>query len=250
MRNDIVESKQLPRAISFADLDIVDPSERLFQGVALKNVDGVWSKSKVTIPNGTVMFLPVTFFAVQHIEVSGIIHEDNLIEKPGEPLPSDEDLKKWNAQIPEHLWQNDLNGGKRPPWHRAYGAYLIDPRSGALLTYLNDTNGAEFAIREAKGQIKRISASNRRHLCGVVELGMREVSKRYNKLGPSFDFVDWIEMIDVPPWLGPVAPPKLLIARRDEEDEEEEATTERRVKRVRLEKKRSERDDPDDPIEL
>jgi hypothetical protein len=207
----IVKLENIPLAFGFRDLGIEDPNKRLWQGDPLKNKDGVWTLNDIVKPHGTLMLVPFVFRAIQHIEDSGIFHEDNMVEiLPDQPLPDDEQLEAWNKAVPKNQWQDGLNNDKREPWRRSYGGYFINPIDGSLSIYLNTTNGARVCIEKLKSQIERMSAMRGRTLGAIVELRDRAVSKEFKKLGPFCLVVGWFEIGNGPKWLAATTNPRFL----------------------------------------
>lgn len=139
-----------------------------------------------------------------------------------------------NSAIPEANWQDNRNGGKRPPWHFCWGGYLVDPQDAALYTYINSTSGAKVAVNMIKSQFERMNALRGQQLGAVVELHDRVVSKQFNKKGPLFVVIGWVELTNAPAWLGSApAAPQLLIEAHEEEDAYK-STNKRGVQRTHL----------------
>jgi hypothetical protein len=205
-----VKLENLPLAFNFHDLGIEDPNKRLWQGDGLKNKDGVWSINDIVQPRGTLMLVPFAFRAIQHIEESGIFHDDNMIEiLPDQPLPDDDQLAEWNASVPKSQWQDGHNG-PREPWRKCWGAYFINPLDCSLSTFLNTTQGSRVCINRLKSQIERMSAMQGKTLGAVVELSDRVVSKEFKKIGPSSNVVGWFEIANAPKWLAATTNPAFL----------------------------------------
>jgi hypothetical protein len=200
-------SNNIPVAIDFNTLAIVDPRVRLIQNDVLKNVDGLWnSRSGITFPHGTLMLGFFTAHAVQRFEFDGPVMRDTFVAMPGEPLP---DVKALNSQIPIETWDIDRNGKPQAPWRRQYPAYLEDPRDAALYTFTNNTLGVKIAVMELEGRLHRMSGHCGKRLGAAVELQEQIVSRKYNKKGPRFHIKDWFELINIPTWLASAAPAQL-----------------------------------------
>jgi hypothetical protein len=195
MSNEItVTSKTLPTNLTLASFGVIDPAEKPIQGELLKCTDGIWSsKSNGRVfPHGTRMVAVRTVRAAQRFE-SG--KPETIVETADEPLP---DVAAWNAAIPKDQWEIDLNGNPRPPWAPAVFVYLVDPRDAAIYTYGSSTAGAEIAFNQLTSRMARMCALSGKLVVPIVEFGDRIVSKRFNKKGPAFHIVDWLELVDRP----------------------------------------------------
>jgi hypothetical protein len=162
----IMKLENIPLSIDFHDLGLADPGKRMWQEGSVKCKDGVWAWNDVAQPQGLLVMVPFAFRAVEHIEAGGIIQTDNMVELPGAPLPSAEQLAERNAQIPKSHWQVDQNGEEQEPFRFCWGSYIINPANAALATFVNSTNGQMVCIETLKGQIERMS-------------GLRDTTRRY-----------------------------------------------------------------------
>jgi hypothetical protein len=138
----------------------------------------------VEIPRGIKKYLVLgTAEGVQHWQDGELVKE--IIKKPGVDLL---DVKAENVAIPQSEW-DESDFGPRPPWSHQYAVYLFDPHIANVITYMNNTNGAEIAWRKLRSAIKWKSLLSGRMVTPTVTLGQRLVSKTYKKLGPCFDIV-------------------------------------------------------------
>jgi hypothetical protein len=182
------ETTNLP-IVTQDGFDLVDPSERLIQGEILKCNDGHWfTRHGQDFEHGKPMLVVNMARALQHWQFEQPVA--TIVEKPGQPFPDADDL---NAAIPRDQWENGLDGKPRPPWQLQYVVYLIDPIDGGMYTYLNSTKGARIAFDQLRSRMNNMRALSGKQLVPVVELDERRVSKEYNKIGPFFRPVRWLE---------------------------------------------------------
>jgi hypothetical protein len=160
-------------------------SDRLLQGSRVACVDGVWTFAK----DGTVIPKDKRFLvleAQQHWENGQLVEE--RIRKPNAAFL--ETIDELNAQIPQDRWEEGLNG-PRPPWSLVFAVYLLDLTDGAIYTAMNSTTGMAAATRELKEKVKWIRALRGQTVNPIVTLGSQLHSKKWKKLRPSFDPVEW-----------------------------------------------------------
>jgi hypothetical protein len=173
-------------------------SDRLLQGTRFVCIDGEWTKPDGTeIPTDKRFLVLGTAEGLQHWQDGALIEE--IIKKPGEPLPNVAEL---NAKISEDTWEDGING-PRPPWSHVHVAYLLDPADGSIFTYMNSTNGAVIAVRELRNRVRWTRALRSSKVSPIVTLGSRLVSKKYQKYGPDFIVVDWRDLSPLPPTTAP-----------------------------------------------
>jgi hypothetical protein len=190
--------------IDFTTLGLSDPKSRLIQGDILKFVAGVYStKNGISYSHGTKLLAVFTAHAVQHFEFDGPVMGDTVASITSQSLP---DIKALNAAVPQEQWPDDLNGHPQPPWRRQYVSYFEDPQNAAILTYINNTKGAEIAVLELEGRLSRMSALCNKRLGAVIELHECIVNRKYNTKGPLFEITGWFELVNVPVWLTSATP--------------------------------------------
>jgi len=86
------------------------------------------------------------------------------------PLPDPDQL---NAKIPQSEWEKDLNGQPTPPWKRAFGAYVVNEKTGTLYTYCNTTAGARMAIEQLSEAVTVMRLLRGEDVLAVVDLQRR-----------------------------------------------------------------------------
>jgi hypothetical protein len=163
-------------------------SNRLLQGSRLPCVDGVWrfAKDDTLVPKDKRFFVLGTAEA-QQLWQDGYLGAER-IKNPGVEFL--ETIDELNAEIPQDQWEQGLNG-PRPPWSHVFAVYLLDLDDGSIYTALNSTTGMAAAYRALKEQVRW-----KRAICGqavnpIVTLGNQLHSKKWKKLRPSFDPVEW-----------------------------------------------------------
>jgi hypothetical protein len=123
--------------------------DQVRNGEILKFVDGRWSpRGGPELPHGTKMLFGGMLKALQHWEFQALI--DEIVEKPGEHLPS---AKKLNAEIPQSEWEPGLDGKPRPPWALYYVFYLINDEDGCAFYHSNCTWGQMLAYHELENKL-------------------------------------------------------------------------------------------------
>jgi hypothetical protein len=163
-------------------------SDRLLQGSRVPCVDGVWTFAKggTVIPKDKRFLVLGTAEAQQHWEDGQLVEE--RIKKPNAPFL--ETVDELNAQIPQDRWEEGLNG-PRAPWSHVFAVYLLDLTEGAIYTAMNSTTGMAAATRELKEKVKWMRALRGQTVNPIVTLGSQLHSKKWKKLRPSFEPVEW-----------------------------------------------------------
>src|SRR5262249_42867861 len=132
---------------------------------------------------------------------------ETLLKKSGEPLP---DLDNLNSAVPIKHWEIGLDGKPRPPWQLNFVAYLLDPQTGALYTFLNSTVGARIAVERLQERVRCMRLLRGADVVPLVELGNKPMQTQFGqKLRPEFKIIDWRDFGGgTPPKQmgGPVAP--------------------------------------------
>jgi hypothetical protein len=144
---------------------------------------------------------------------------DTMVKKPGEPLPSVDDL---NAEIPKEQWEIGLDGKPRPPWQQQQVVYFLDPRTAAKYTYASGTIGARIAVEKLRDQVVWMRQLRGANVVPVVDLSNAPMKTRYgDRLRPSFVIKGWVALgeqqipvarIDdksVPAGVTPITPPTM-----------------------------------------
>jgi hypothetical protein len=116
---------------------------------------------------------------------------DYVVEQPGEPLPDVEDL---NSQIPETEWSTGLNGEPRPPWERCVRAFLLDPETASVYTFINSTVGARIAVERLEDRTKWMRTLRGADVVPIVKLDSRPMKTNFGKqMRPEFTVTEWRE---------------------------------------------------------
>ena len=166
---------------------------RLIQpgSVILKCVDGRW-KDRDGLDPANEMLVTGTAHGLQYWKNKELL--DEIVERPGEPLPDPETL---NAQIPKTEWGVDLNGEPQPPWRETWAAYLIDTASATEYTFINSTNGARIAVEQLERKLEVTQGLRGPNVRPRVKLDSRPMPiKRLNitKQRPEFVVLEWIDL--------------------------------------------------------
>jgi hypothetical protein len=166
-------------------------SDRLLQGSRVPCVDGVWTHAK----NGSVITKDKRFLVLGTAEAQQDWEDGQLVEerikKPNAPFL--ETINELNAQISQDRWEEGLNG-PRPPWSLVFAVYLLDLTDGSIYTAMNSTSGMAAATRELKEKVKWMRALRGQTVNPIVTLGSQLHSKKWKKLRPSFDPVEWRDL--------------------------------------------------------
>lgn len=104
------------------------------------------------------------------------------------PLP---DVDLLNGAVPMSEWELGLDGKPDKPYSMWFAAYLLDPVSAAIFSYLNNTAGCEIAIRRLEGQIKWMRALRGPvvPLARLADAGMK--TQFGPKRRPHFEVQEW-----------------------------------------------------------
>src|SRR5262249_37838105 len=165
--------------------------DHLIQGEILKFVDGIWSiRGGGEIPPGTVLLAIGTTEALQCWKDQRVL--DTVRKTPDEPLP---DIDQLNEQIPKSEWEAGLNGEPKPPWAHVFVAYLVNPRDGALYTFLNSTFGAMRAVKDLEQRVEWMRAMRGERVSPLVTLASKLMQTKYGKkMRPHFEIGGWREL--------------------------------------------------------
>jgi hypothetical protein len=165
--------------------------DRLIHGEILKFVDGVWSiRGGGEPPPDTVMLAIGTTEAVQCWKDQQVL--DTVIKRPDELLP---DINQLNEQIPQKEWETGLDGQPKAPWAHVYVVYFVDPREGALYTYLNSTWGAKRAVKDIEQRVEWMRAMRGERVSPLVKLSSKPMKTQYGKkMRPHFEIIEWREL--------------------------------------------------------
>jgi hypothetical protein len=182
----------LPAIVGPGDgFDDVDRTGRLIQGTIIRCVDGVWSaKDGTELPPDKGFVALDTALALQRWE-NGLPVE-TIIKRRGERLP---DVEELNKKIPQKKWEKGIDGKLRSPWQKQYVVYLFDPATGAVLTYVNSTTGAEIAVEQLKDRVKLMRFMRGDRVVPIVKLDSKPMSTQFGvKQRPEFTILDWREL--------------------------------------------------------
>jgi hypothetical protein len=182
--------ENLPAIVGHADgFDDVDQTDRLIQGTIIRCVDGVWgAKDGTELPPDKGYVAVGTAVALQRWE-DGSPAEPPIIKRPGVPLP---DVEELNKKIPQKKWEKGIDGKPRPPWQMEYVVCLLDPATGAVLTYVNSTTGAKIAVEQLKNCVKLMRALRGDRVVPIVKLDSKPMSTQFGvKQRPAFTILDW-----------------------------------------------------------
>lgn len=197
----LMTTTALPAMAGGFDASTDEANDRLIQGTILSCVDGAWAaRDELELPANLIAVQ--TAQAVQRWKDS---RPAETITTP--PLP---DVEYLNMQIPVETWEEGLDGKPRPPWQHEHIAYLLDPETAALYTFINSTYGAALAVRELRDRVKMMRALRGEKVVPVVELASKPMKTKFGtKLRPFFKITDWRELSGqtMQPVPAPVAPP-------------------------------------------
>jgi hypothetical protein len=176
--------------------------EQVIHGDIFSCVDGNWTDGEgKDIPLDKPFICLGTAQVVQRFENGMPVKEDVYIRTAGGWVyrgtistcpPGIDDL---NAKIPQDQWGLGIDGTpSRPPWSHSYMAYLLDPVDASIHTYINNTGGAQAAIRLLNDRVKWMRALRGARVFSVVTLGKRLHSKKNHKFGPNFIVLNFREL--------------------------------------------------------
>jgi hypothetical protein len=190
--------------------------EQVIHGDIFSCVDGNWTDGEgKDIPLDKPFICLGTAQVVQRFENGMPVKDDVYIRTPagwvnrGKISTCPPDIDDLNAKIPKDQWGLGNDGTlSRPPWSHSYVAYLLD-LVASIHTYINNTGGAQAAIRLLNDRVKW-----KRALCGarvfpVGTLGKRLHSKKNHKFGPNFLVLNFREL-DLGGGTPPENPPRQL----------------------------------------
>ncbi len=104
------------------------------------------------------------------------------------PLPDCDEL---NSTIPWDQWEIGLSDAPVPPYSVWHAAYLLDPNTGTLFSYLNNTVGCSIAVGRLESSMKWMQAL-KGAVFPLVELTDAQMRTRFGlKRRPSFRIVEW-----------------------------------------------------------
>jgi hypothetical protein len=166
---------------------------RLIQpgSVILKCVDGHWKDRDGLIPPNE-MLATGTARGLQCWKNNELL--DEIVEQPGEPLPSADSL---NDPIPEEEWGLDLNGQPQKPWRMTWAAYLVDPIGATRYTFINSTWGACRAVEALEGKMEIVQGLRGPNIRPRVKLDSRPQtikSRGITKQRPEFTVLEWVDL--------------------------------------------------------
>jgi hypothetical protein len=132
------------------------------------------------MPLGTRLLLLSTTCVLQHW-VDGAVLE-TVWSEPGVSLA---DLRDdYNAEVPKHAWEKNLDGSERAPWSISHVGYFIDEVSGEKFTFANGTVGARIAIETVTDRVETIRKL-RGEVIPVVALVNKQMKTKFGtKLRP------------------------------------------------------------------
>src|SRR5262249_40566993 len=164
---------------------------RLADGTFLKCVDGRWTaKDSTPITDETVMLVEYTFRGLQRWhdgEVEALGHID------GRRVTQD-DADNRNAAIPEKEWEPGFDGKPKPPWRYVYGVRLMEPKTYASFTFLNDTRGAERAVHDLEKRMENAASMEGVPMKPFIKFGHTPMPTKHKgvvKERPVFIVVWW-----------------------------------------------------------
>jgi hypothetical protein len=108
------------------------------------------------------------------------------------PLPSVDML---NEAVPKDEWEPGLDGKPKPPWVYRRLAYLLDPASGGMFTYVNSTVGARIAVEQLDEKVATMRMLRGARVVPVVKLTHRPMKTFVGmKHRPEFEVVGWRQL--------------------------------------------------------
>jgi hypothetical protein len=176
-------------AFGFHGGDDDDYSARLVKGAILRCVDGSWKARDGTVLAPDQMFACLGTQTALQLWQDGL-PADSIVKTPGKALPAVAEL---NSAIPEANWAiGKFTNEPTPPWKKVWIAYLLDPVTARMFTFINDTNGARRAVTDLSDQVMVM-----RHLRGTMVLPIVQLSSAPmptqwgQKIRPAFKVITW-----------------------------------------------------------
>ncbi len=156
---------------------------RLIKGTIARFTDGRWSdRDGMELPS--VLLALAISEALQKWE-----HQKPTEVITDKPLP---DVNELNASVPRETWEAGLDGQPKPPWVHQHIVYLIDPGTGAFLTFVNSTIGARIAVEQLKESVIVTRHLRNSHVVPVVKPTSRPMKTRFGqKMRPHFEIIGW-----------------------------------------------------------
>jgi hypothetical protein len=201
------ETKNLPATVAGSDgFDDSDEGEqRLIRGTIIRCVDGDWfDKEETKFPLGTQLLALGMTQALQHWQ-DGTVIEPPIRKIPGQPLP---DVEELNAQIPKSEWEESMNG-PREPWQHVYVVYLLEPKTGTIYTFINNTVGARIAYERLQDRVKWTRALRGEKVYPLVALDNKPMKTQHGlKKRPEFTVIEFRDLGGGSPTTVPAIGPK------------------------------------------
>jgi hypothetical protein len=159
------------------------PGDRLIRGTFARWTETANWTDRDGLP------LPTTMLVVGYTTVLQMWknHKAEVISQ--HPLP---DPKELNDKIPVSEWELDKGGKPTPPWKLTYVIYMVDPQSGAIFTYANNTFGAMLAYSNLEEQIGVMRMLRGEHVFPIVRLEKRPMKTNFGmKTRPHLHPIEW-----------------------------------------------------------
>jgi hypothetical protein len=157
----------------------------IMQGGRGKFVDGRWTDGDGA-PLPSPLLVMGTATCVQMWKEK---RATTIVKEAGKDLP---DLDELNAKIPESEWEKGLNGQPEKPWKKNWVAYLLDPKTAGVYTFINSTKGQKIAIETLESKVRTMRALRGSAAVPVVELGSKPMPTEFGqKMRPHFEIIGW-----------------------------------------------------------
>jgi len=157
---------------------------RLIKGVILRWTETNGWTDRDGLPPPEILIALACTEALQRWKAKKVVEEITT-----EPLP---DIGNLNATVPTAEWDLGLDNRPKAPWVHQYVVYLIDPASGGLFTYLNNTVGARIAYDHLRERVITMRTLRGARVVPLVKLGHRPMRTAFGpKHRPSFEVIGW-----------------------------------------------------------
>jgi len=163
--------------------------EHLVTDPVLRCVDGNWTyrEDGQPVPPDRQFLVLATARGLQCWQGGQRLNE--IVERPGEPLP---DVEELNGKIPVAEWDEGLDGKPRPPWMLHYATYLLDVCDAAKYVAINSTAGMKRAWKLLNDRIEWMRALRGENVTPLVVLRAKPMPTDYGKkLRPHFEIIEW-----------------------------------------------------------
>jgi hypothetical protein len=152
--------------------------------------ESVWvSANKEPLPSNLQLIVADVLRIVQKWGRDNMPAEPPIILGPNQKWP---DIEVMNAKCPKPEWRMRF-GELKGPYQAQKIVYLWDPDTMNKYTWPTSSNSGMACVAELAEKIAMMRQFKKVQAIPVVRLSSRLWSKRYNKQGPNFIVVQWIE---------------------------------------------------------